>query len=414
MRQSQLFTKTRKEAPKDEISLNAQLLIRGGFIDKLSAGVYTYLPLGLRVFKKIEDVVRDEMNKVGGQEILMPSLVPKEYWEKTGRWETLDVLFKLKGGDEKEYALGSTHEEVISPLVKKFVFSYKELPQYVYQFQNKFRNELRAKSGIMRGREFVMKDLYSFHTSEDDLNDYYEKQKQAYKNIFNRCGLGDITYVTYASGGSFSKYSHEFQTLTKSGEDIIYVCQKCKIAVNKEIIDDQDRKCPECGNVNLREEKAVETGNIFKLQNKYSDPFDFKYTDENGEQKPVLMGCYGIGLGRLMGTVSEVHNDEKGIIWPEEVAPFKVHLLVLGDNEEVRDKADKLYKDLIEKGVEVLYDDREEASIGEKFADADLIGIPTRVVVSEKSLKVGGVEIKKRNESDLKIVDEANLVSEVK
>jgi len=407
MKQSQLFSKTRKDAPKDEVSLNAQLLIKAGFIDKLSAGIYTFLPLGLRVMKKIENIIRDEMNKIDGQEVLMPALIPKDLWVQTNRWETFDALFKLTGGDEKEYGLGATHEEVISPLMKKFIFSYKELPTYIYQFQTKFRNELRAKSGLMRGREFLMKDLYSFHTSEEDLNDYYEKQKQAYFNIFSRCGLGDITHITYASGGAFSKYSHEFQTITESGEDIIYICPKCKVAVNKEIIDEQS-VCPECGEKELEKKKAVEVGNIFQLKTKFSDPFDFKYMDERGEKKPIIMGCYGIGLGRVMGTVAEIFNDKKGLIWPESVAPFKVHLLVLGDKEEVRGSADKLYCDLREKGIEVLYDDRGE-SAGEKFADSDLIGIPYRVVVSDKTLDENKFELKQRKSNESKLITSEEL-----
>lgn len=405
MRYSSLFSKVQKQAPSDEISLNAKLLIQAGFVDKLMAGVYSYLPLGWRVYKKIEQIIREEMNAIGGQELFLPSLQPKENWEKTGRWTAMDDLYQLKV-DDKEFALGPTHEEVISPLAKRFISSYKDLPKYVYQFQNKFRNEKRAKSGIMRGREFVMKDLYSFHADQEDLDAYYEKAIQAYKKIFDRCGLGEITYLTYASGGTFSKYSHEFQTLTSAGEDLIYICDKCKVAVNKEIIDDLKNSCPVCGNSNLREEKAAETGNIFKLGTKYTEPFDLSYLDKGGNKKLIVMGCFGIGLSRLMGTIVEIKNDDKGIIWPEVVAPFSVNLISLKRDE----KADEIYGQLTKAGVEVLFDDRIEASAGEKFADADLIGCPYRVVVSEKTLKENAVEVKKRNEEKCEIVKIDELV----
>ncbi len=400
MKQSQLFTKTKKEAPSDEVSINAQLLIRAGFVDKLMAGTYTFLPLGLRVFRKIENIIREEMNNLGANEILMPSLNPKENWEKSGRWDGLDNLFKFTSFYSKnEYALGATHEEVVSPLMKKFVLSYKDLPTATFQIQNKFRDEKRAKSGILRGREFFMKDLYSFHTSSEDLDAYYEKATAAYQRVFERAGIWEKTYYTYASGGSFSKYSHEFQTLTDAGEDNIYICDKCRIAVNDEIIEDLKYKCPQCGNAELRKEKAVETGNIFKLMTKFSTPFELTYKDQEGNENDVIMGCYGIGLNRLMGTAVELFHDEKGIIWPEGIAPFAVHLINLGEDEE----AEKIYQTLKQKGIEVLMDDR-EVSAGEKFADSDLIGIPLRVVISKKSLAAGGIEIKKRNESENKIV----------
>jgi prolyl-tRNA synthetase len=408
MRQSQLFTKTQKNAPADEVSVNAQLLIRGGYVDKLMAGVYTILPLGLRVMKKIEQIIREEINSIGGQEMFMPSLHPKEIWEKTGRWSTMDDLYKVKDSSDREFALGSTHEEVIIPLAKKFVQSYKNLPFSAYQFQNKFRMELRAKSGILRGREFIMKDLYSFHLDEKDLDEYYEKASGAYANIFNRVGIGEKTYKTFASGASFSKYSHEYQTITPAGEDVIYICEKCQIAVNKEIIEDVEYKCPECNEKLDKTEKSVEVGNIFKNRDKYTKAFDLTVKDEKGEEKMLVTGCYGIGLQRVMGTIVEVYNDKKGIIWPESVAPFRVHLISLGKDEE----AEKIYEDLQKNNIDVLLDDR-DASAGEKFADADLIGIPYRIVVSEKSLKAGGVEIKKRNEPESRITEVSALCKEL-
>ena len=415
MKQSALFFKTSKNISKDEKSLNAQLLIRASFIDKLMAGVYTILPLGFRVLKKIEQVIREEMNAIGGQEIFMPTLQPKENWQKTGRWEDLDVLFKTKLSNEKEAALGPTHEEVISPLAKKFVASYKDLPFYLYHIQNKFRNEKRAKSGILRTREFIMKDLYSFHTNEKDLKRYYEKVMEAYGKIFARCGIDKVTYLTYASGGTFSKYSHEYQTLTESGEDLIYVCEKCRVAINREILDDQQNKCPRCGSEDLKEEKAVEVGNIFKLGSKFSDPFKLTYKDKNGTEKPVVMGCYGIGLQRLMGTIVEVLYDEKGIVWPRSVAPFDVHLLELsGDNEKVSQSTQGLYEELKKSGIEVLYDDRKNIAAGEKFADADLIGCPYRIVVSEKTIKNDKFELKKRDEAEEKMLSKEALLKVLK
>jgi len=416
MRRSQFYLKTYAEAPKDEVSVNAKLLTRGGFVDKLSAGVYTILPLGWRVLKKIENIIREEMIAAGGNEMFMPSLHPKENWKKTGRWKSLEDLYKLKEGD-KDFALGPTHEEVISPLAKKYVHSYRDLPLYLFQFQNKFRKELRAKSGLLRGREFIMKDFYSFHADEKDLDRCYEKFKEVYAKVFKRLGIGDKTYLTYASGGSFSKYSHEFQTLTEAGEDVIYVCDKCFSAVNREIIEDVRKKCPKCGSRNLKQEKAVEVGNIFKLMNKYSDPFGLSFVDKNGQKKPVLMGCYGIGLQRSMGTIVEVHHDEKGIVWPENVAPFKVILINI--NSPCRDakfcvstECEKIYKQLLDKGIEVLYDDR-DVSVGEKFADADLIGIPTRIVISSKTLEKKSAEIKKRDKDSAKLVPLVKLVDQI-
>jgi len=390
MKQSQLFTKTTKDAPKDEVSVNAQLLIRAGFIDKEMAGVYTLLPLGLRTLNKIENIIREEINAIGGQELFMPSLQPKENWLKTGRWDSMDDLYKVKDASGREMALGPTHEEVVVPLMQRFINSYKDLPFAVYQFQNKFRMELRAKSGILRGREFMMKDLYSFHLDEEDLDAYYEKSKVAYFKIFERAGLKDVTHLAFASGGTFSKYSHEFQAITPAGEDTIYVCSKCGLAINKEI-KNEITECPECKNTNFIEEKAIEVGNIFKLMNKYTKPFNLTVRDDKGATKEIVMGCYGIGLGRLMGAIVEVHHDAKGMLWPEAVAPFKIHILSLNQN----DRAEVIYDALAKKGIEVLFDDR-DMNPGGKFADADLIGLPYQLIVSEKNLKDNQVEVKNR------------------
>lgn len=415
MLQSELFSKTKKEAPKDEEAINARLLIQAGFIEKLMAGVYSFLPLGLRVFKKIEDVVRREMIGLGGQEILMPSLQPKSNWQKTGRWDTYDSLFKFKSFYSKnEFVLGPTHEEIVSPLLAKFISSYKDLPRYVFQIQNKFRDEPRAKSGLLRGREFFMKDLYSFHENETDLDVYYEKVKKSYQKIFETFGLGDKTYLTFASGGTFSKHSHEFQTLTMAGEDKIHVCGKCRVAVNDEIIKEPLDKlgagsCPQCGNKNLKAEKSIEVGNIFKLKTRYSNPFGLVYKNEKGEERDAIMGCYGLGINRLIGAIVEVFHDERGIIWPKSAAPFDAHLILLkAENGKVKFFADKIYKDLQKAGVEVLYDDRSGISAGEKFADADLMGIPYRLVVSEKT--DDKIEVKKRSEKEAELISEKELL----
>ncbi len=418
MKQSQLFTKTGRQTPKDEQSINAQLLIRAGFIDKLMAGVYTLLPLGLKTIKKIENIIREEINQLGGQEIFMPSLQPKENWLKTGRWDTMNDLYKVKDASDREFALGPTHEEVVVPLAQKYINSYKDFPFSIYQFQNKFRMELRSKSGILRGREFIMKDLYSFHLTEEDFDSYYAKAAKAYEKIFQRTGIGDKTFKTFSSGGSFSKYSHEYQTITPAGEDTIHICNKCELAINEEI-KGEIAICPVCEGNDFRQEKSIEVGNIFSLKNKYTQPFDFKVKDEHGEDKEVIMGCYGIGLGRLMGTIVEVLADDKGIIWPKSVAPFACHLLPIlsgkqEQDKEILEKASSVYDDLQKKGIAVLYDDRNKKSAGEKFADADLIGIPLRIVVSQKTIEKGGIELKERGSEKVEIVSEIEGLTPVK
>ena len=393
---SKTFTKTRKEAPKDEVSKNAKLLIRAGFIDKLSSGVYTYLPLGLRVLRKIETIVRNEMNALGAEELLMPALNPKENWLATGRWESMDDLYKIIDARGKEFALAPTHEEVVVPLVKQFISSYRDLPLFVYQFQSKFRMELRAKSGLLRGREFLMKDLYSFHEDEEDLKRFYKKVEVAYKKIFNTLEIGKETYRTYASGGSFSEYSYEFQTVTEAGEDTIYICSSCDIGINKEIIKNQ-RECPSCTGEDFKEVRAIEVGNIFELKTKFSDAFDLNFKDKNGKTQKVIMGCYGLGIGRAMGAVVEVMGDKKGVRWPHAIAPFQFHLIeVPSENPDINARAKRLYADLEKAGFEVFYDDR-QVSAGIKFSDADLMGIPYILTIGEETVKKGLlVELKNR------------------
>jgi len=383
MRQSKLFTKTRKEAPKDEVSKNAQLLIRAGYVHKEMAGVYTFLPLGLRVLNKVTNIIREEMDAIGGQEIFMPSLQSPELWKKTDRWnnEAVDVWFKAALQAGGEVGFGWTHEEDVTELMTQQVRSHKDLPCYVYQVQNKFRNEVRAKSGIMRTREFFMKDLYSFSRTQEEHDAFYEKCSDAYKRIFSRLGIGDKTYRTFASGGAFSKFSHEFQTVSDAGEDVIYVHEEKGIAFNEEIIDDVDLKEFGVSKDELDKEMAIEVGNIFSLGTKFSEPLGLVYTDEKGKKNAVIMGSYGIGPARSMGTIVEVLSDEKGIVWPRSVAPFAIHLVELSQGvEQVKAAADVLFQKLVEQGVEVLYDDR-DLRAGEKFADSDLIGIPYRVVV---------------------------------
>jgi len=380
------------------------LLARAGYVDQLMAGVYTFLPLGFRVLKNIESVIRRNMEDAGGQEILMPVLQPKENWLKTGRWDNMDVLFKVNASGDKQYALGPTHEEIVSPLAQKNILSYRDLPFSVFQIQTKFRDELRAKSGILRTREFLMKDFYSFHASQEDLDKFYDKMIKVYFNVFKELGIKSKTYLTLASGGSFSKYSHEFQMLTEAGEDIIYICNKCKTAINKEI-KEENPVCPNCSSNDFVEKKAVEVGNIFKLGTKYSMPFDLKFKDKDGQEKPVIMGCYGIGLSRAMGAIVEANHDERGIMWPKEIAPFAAHLIELkSDKKTVKNTAKKIYQDLQKQGIEVIYDDRDDKSAGEKFADADLVGIPYRVIISEKTLAKNSVEIKERNKKEAKLV----------
>ncbi len=412
MKQSQLFTKTRREAPKDEVSQNAQLLIRAGYIHKEMAGVYDFLPLGLRVLNKIVNIIREEMNALGGVELQMSALQDRTHWETSGRWddEVLDVWFKTRLKNGNETGLGTTHEEPLTAVMKDHIRSFRDLPVYAYQFQTKFRNEVRAKSGIMRGREFLMKDLYSFCSTKAEQDYFYEKAKAAYVKIFERLGLGEKTYLTFSSGGSFSKYSHEFQTLTEAGEDTIYVHKAKKLAINKEVLNEEVLSDLGIKREDLVEKKAVEVGNIFNLGTRFSDSLGLVYNDEQGKSQPVVMGSYGIGPSRVMGTIVETFADEKGIVWPEAVAPFNIHLIGLFNNSgSVRAAADKIYRDMTSKGVEVLFDDR-DVSAGEKFSDSDLIGIPTRYIVSEKTLaatvdgSIGAIEVKDRKTGKVEMI----------
>lgn len=409
--QSSLPSRCLKETPKEEISVNAKWLIRGGFVNRLMGGVYSYLPLGLRVLQKIENIVRDEMNALGSAEILMPALHPQSAWETTGRWDKMqDIIYRISDGD-RTFGLGPTHEEIVTPLIGAMIHSYKDLPMSVYQIQTKYRNEARPKSGLLRGREFRMKDMYSFHVTQEELDAYYDRAIEAYHNIFRRCGIGDRTFLTYASGGVFSKYSHEFQAITPHGEDTVYLDRQKKIAVNKEIVDEVSDE------LNLDKEsmevvKAIEVGNIFKLGTRFAEPCGVSATLQDGSKTLVQMGCYGIGTSRMVGTCVELCHDENGIIWPESIAPFHAHIIVISKQDTALAQAKELAEQLSKVGKDALIDDR-AVSPGQKFAESDIIGIPHRIVISDKTLAANGAEWKQRTGGEAKIVGLSQVVDTI-
>ncbi|MDO5475031.1 MAG: His/Gly/Thr/Pro-type tRNA ligase C-terminal domain-containing protein [Candidatus Saccharibacteria bacterium] len=400
MRFSKTFVKTLRTAPKDETAKNGALLVRAGYIHKEMAGVYDYLPLGLKVIENIKKIIREELNKIGCEEVSLSALQNPEPWEKTGRFsdQEVDIWFKTELSAGGVLGLAPTHEEPITELVKTYVSSYKDLPLYVYQFQTKFRNELRAKSGILRGREFLMKDLYSFHTSEEDLDKFYAEVEGAYKVIFERLGISDSTFETFASGGIFSKYSHEYQTFLPVGEDTVYYNSDKSVVLNEEVLEDNVLADLGVSRDELSETKAAEVANIFKLKFKYSEPLELKYVDEENRQKTVYMGCYGIGVSRLMGVIAEKFADEKGLVWPESVAPFKYYLVGIG--EKGQEAAEEFYKG---SENEILFDDR-NLRVGEKFADAELLGIPTRIVISDKTIADGTAEVTDRKSGETRVI----------
>lgn len=408
MRLSKNFTKTSKTNPADEVSKNAQLLIRAGFVYKEMAGAYDFLPLGKKVLDNIVQIIREEMDAVGGNEISLTALQNPETWQATGRWndEVMDVWFKTQLSNGREFGLAPTHEEPLTRVMKNFIHSYKDLPAYPYQFQTKFRAELRSKSGLMRGREFLMKDLYSFSENKEQHDEFYEKISQAYVRVFERLGLGDFTYKTFASGGSFSKFSHEFQTVSPVGEDVIYISDEKGIAVNQEVYTDEVLAELGLKKEDLREEKAVEVGNIFTLGYKFSEAIDLKFTDRSGKDEFVFMGSYGIGPSRVMGLIAEHFADEKGLVWPENIAPAKVYLVQIG--EKSRELAEEIYSELIKQGVEVIFDDR-DARPGQKFADAELMGIPYRVTVSDRLLESGEFEVVERKTGEVEMLSREQL-----
>ncbi|MBR3236318.1 prolyl-tRNA synthetase [Candidatus Saccharibacteria bacterium] len=401
MKMSQSFVKTLRQASSEETTKNGAFLTRAGYVHKEMAGIYDYLPLGLKVLENIKNIIREELNQIGCEELLMSTLQNPEPWEKTGRFsnQQVDIWFKTELSSGGELGLAPTHEEPITSLMKNYVKSYKDLPISAYQFQTKFRNEKRAKSGILRGREFLMKDLYSFHTTPEELEAYYDKIMKVYQNIFKRVGIGDITFPCFASGGIFSKYSHEFQTFLEVGEDTVYYNQDKSIVLNKEVYTEEVLNDLGVKPEELQTTNAAEVGNIFKLQTKFTDPLDLKFSDENNAEKIVYMGCYGIGVSRLMGVIAEVYADDKGLVWPESIAPFKYHLIAIGE------KAEKIANDLYDKKPDsFLYDDREDLRVGEKFADADLIGLTYRVVISDKTLTENSVEITDRKSGKSKFL----------
>ena len=400
MRFSKTFIKTLREAPKDETAKNGALLTRAGYIHKEMAGVYDYLPFGLRVIENIKSIIRDELNRIGCEEVALSALQNPELWEKTGRFSDaeVDIWFKTELSAGGVLGLAPTHEEPITNMLKTYVSSYKDLPLYIYQFQTKFRNELRAKSGILRGREFLMKDVYSFHTSEEDLDRFYTEVEDAYKRIFDRLGILDVTFETFASGGIFSKYSHEFQTFLPVGEDTVYYNEDKSIVLNKEVLTDEVLNDLGVKREELSETTAAEVGNIFKLKFKYSEPLDLAYVDDKNARQFVYMGCYGIGVSRLMGVIAERFADEKGLVWPEAVAPFKYYLIGIG--EDGLKAAEEFYR---AREDEVLFDDR-DLRVGEKFADAELIGIPYRIVISDKTLSEGMAEVTRRDNGETKLI----------
>lgn len=410
---SKLFTKTTKNVPKEEQANNAKLLIQAGFIYKEMAGVYAYLPLGLKVLENIKEIIREEINKIGGSELIMTNLQRKELWEKTNRWndDIVDIWFKTELKNGSPIGLAWSHEEPITEMMRNYIASYRDLPVNVYQFQTKLRNELRAKSGIMRGREFVMKDLYSYSKNDQEHEAIYSRVTEAYKKIFQRLGIGDITYLTSASGGAFTKYSHEFQTITDAGEDIIYVDKEKKIAINEEVYNEDALKELGLCKKGLEKTKSAEVANIFSFGGEKSEKLDLYYTDENGEKLPVILGSYGIGVTRLMGVIAEHFSDEKGLVWPKQISPARVYLIAIGD-EKLTKEANKIYDQLIKEGIDVLFDDR-DLRPGEKFADADLIGIPYRVVVSAKNSKEHTYELKERTSDTLKMVNFTELLKEI-
>ncbi len=415
MKFSKLFTKTRKTTADEGLSKNADLLVKAGYIYKEMAGVYSYLPLGLKVFRNIEEVIREEMNKTGALEISMSSLQDPSIWKSTNRWidnPDVDVWFTTKLKNETELGLGFTHEEPITRIMSEYVSSYRDLPFSAYQFQTKFRNETRAKSGIMRTREFVMKDLYTFSKDDAEHALVYEELKNAYVNTYKRLGIGDSTYVTFASGGVFSKYSHEFQTVCDAGEDEIYIDDEKHIAINKEVYTDEVLADLGVNKETLRVVKASEVGNIFSLGTKFSSALNLKYKNEQGEERDVVMGSYGVGPARVMGVMVELLSDDKGLSWPVAVAPYSLHIVSLhkSESDNAFAYAKELYEELTREGVEVIWDDR-HVGAGEKLNDADLLGMPMRVLISEKSILAGGVEIKERKSEQSEVITREQLMT---
>jgi prolyl-tRNA synthetase len=409
-----MFVKTLKTAPSAADTANHRLLVQAGFVRQVMAGVYSYLPLGLRVLNKISNIVREEMDTIEAQEVLMPILHPSALWKQTGGWDKIDVLFKVKSRTDREYALAQSNEETVTPLAKEWIHSAKDLPLAIYHINWKFRDELRSKSGIMRGREFLMKDMYSFHATQEDFDKFYAKAKVAYMNVYKRLGL--VAKATEASGGAFTeKVSYEFEVLTDAGEAPVLYCDKCDYCVNVDDIKTYKLgdECPICHKDNLKSAMASEVGNVFDLGTKYSKAFELSINDSEGNKIFPIMGCYGIGISRTMGVIVEKFNDERGIVWPASIAPFTVHLCSLNTNDEtVIKKTDAIYESLTKAGIEVLYDERTDVGAGQKLGEADMIGCPIRAVVSTKT--GDQIEVKMRSEKEAKMMSLEELINTCK
>ncbi|MFH1621610.1 MAG: proline--tRNA ligase [Candidatus Omnitrophota bacterium] len=394
---SNSFIHTLKETPEEAESISHKLMLRTSMIKMLISGVYSYLPFGLKVLDNIYKIIKEEMNATGAQELLLPAIQPIDLWQKTKRDEQLgEVMIRFKDRRGRNLCLGPTHEEVITDLVSRYVQSYRDLPVTLYQIQTKFRDELRPRFGIVRACEFIMKDAYSFDKDIDGLNQIYDKMHKAYSTIFTRCGL-DFLSLKADPGVIGGDVSHEFLVPAESGEDIVYKCKICNLMLSEHDSDIKD--CPHCKK-NLQKINAIEVGHIFKLGTKYSDVFGLKYLDESGKEKPVIMGCYGIGVSRIMPAAIEQNHDEDGIIWPKELAPYDVLVLPVNTTDEnIFNTSKKVYEILEKKGKKVILDDRDQRA-GIKFKDADLLGIPFRITIGDKFLKEKKLEFKSRKSKD--------------
>jgi prolyl-tRNA synthetase len=381
MKLSRNYIHTIEEKGREYDSVNHALLTQAGFIDQTASGIYTLLPPGTRVLQKIENIVRQELNAIDAEEIMMPGLIPKSLFDQTKNWDDVDVLYKVPSRYGFEYGLAFSAEEVISQLMQKYITSYKDLPVALYQIGPKYRDEARAKSGILRGREFRMKDMYSFHASHEDFKTFYDRVIEAYLKIFARCGLEDVK-ITEASGGSFTKkHSHEFNVITPAGEVDLYYCEGSAKALNEEVVKGNAAELLGCNETDVKQAKAVEIGNIFDLGIRFSEAFNLKFVDESGKRHMATAGCYGIGTTRLIGAIAEVYHDDNGLTWPDEVRPFDAHLINIAQDSKF---ADAVYRTLRSEGFDILYDDR-DLSAGKKFVAADLIGVPVRLLVSDKT-----------------------------
>jgi prolyl-tRNA synthetase len=411
---SKFFIPTIKETPIGTEAVSHQLSLRAGIVHMLSAGVYCYLPLGLRVLKRVEDIIRQEMNNAGAHELFLSCLQPIELWQKTGRDKTLaEVMIRFKDKKGKEMCLGPTHEEVITEVTRSYVQSYRQLPVTLYQIQTKFRDELRTRFGIVRACEFIMKDAYSFDRDKEGLKKSYKLMYDAYNNIFKRCGLNTVI-VEADSGAMGGDLSHEFLIMAPIGEDFVAQCSSCGFAQGAKEDFQEGAKCPQCSQATMQKKVAIELGHIFQLGTKYTDALEGLYLDEDGKRKPMVMGCYGIGVSRMIAAIIEANSDANGIIWPKEVAPFDVEILPLqGNDPESMKLARDYYDELRKEGFEVLLDDRDE-SAGRKFNDADLIGIPWKIIIGKRKLAEGAVELKSRKTGEVKVVPKDQVVSVIK